>query len=1185
MKTRKVDVVITDQRTGQEIFRKNQFEIPEFYSDRAATIIASKYATNEETSALQIVDRVVHQIVTWGLEQNYFQAGSEANAFAAHLTEIFLYQRASLNSPAWFNLGVKENAQVGSACFIVPVEDNMKDILAHVSRIGMIFKSGSGAGMNVSKLRAKGELLSNKGASSGPISFMRTWDACAGSIRSGGKCLAPQQRVYTLSGPVPVAELALLDKFYVLSYDPPSNRYKVKPACAWKQGEKKEVVRIVTDKGQFEVTSDHPIKLNGTGEYREAKDLFPGASIFQCSIDKPQNYLRVHLRDGKKGKELLHRMVALDILGAHPKSVIHHLNGDLINNNPENLEITTQSDHATKHGEEIASLGEHVFQKNRFSYSGLQNGMHKSRPFWADSKKVATLRQKHSKSLLRSGRAQRMQGLAITEKILNCAFKLINKGYVIDTFSDYCEARKQEGGLGRSKEKQLKILEDHFGTYDAFYKEVRSRNHKVLSITNLGKMDVYSIEVDCPTEDNKSPQSGHNYVIWPNDKITGSGIVVSNTRRSAMLVCMDADHPDIMEFIECKEKEEDKAKILIKAGISPEEAYQTVFFQNANHSIRVTDSFMRAVENDLPWELMNRGHVDPDGEYDVVAAEVQARDIFNRMAEIAWKTGDPGIQFHDRMNEDNPVPSLGEIVATNPCSELSAINNSACNLASLNLTKYYLEAEKQFNFSAFDKDIKILITAMDIIAGSAEYPTAEIREVVLKTRPLGLGFTNLGTLLMLMGLPYDSEEAREQAAEITRFMTHSAFIRSIELSQQLGPFPAFEENKENCIEIYRRLTKSDDTDLIERCGLRNSQVTLLAPCGTISYTLDCDTTGIEPLFALKSMKTLAGGGTMEIIPTCVAIECHELAKKHGLQIHRKQPLYSIDDLIHPIGEQGQSIVGQTLNYLPAEEKAIFKTANEIHWKDHILMMAACQKHLSGAISKTVNLPSNATVEDVREAYMFAWKKELKALAIYRDGSKGMQPLQAMVEKEELQEEQDTEPKWQPIRRKLLTTRRALTHKFNIGGIEGFIIPGMYEDSSLGEIFLKVQKQGSAINGLMDAFAVIVSLALQYGVPLEVIARKMTLTRFDPQGFTDNPDIRICTSIVDYIFRWLIQEFGDEEEPLPDEDTGLQSIIPPPAWEQKKLDMSGPPCIECGGMTTKNGTCWVCTSCGLTTGCS
>lgn len=927
MKTRTVDVYIKNHQTDEIVFQQDAFEVPVDWSDSAATIAASKYATGGENSVLEIVERITSWIVKKGQEQGY----SISRQFKTELEEILLDQRAAFNSPTWFNAGIAEEPQC-AACFILPVEDTMEDILQHTVRAGRIFKQGSGVGLNVSKLRAKGEALSNRGTTSGPLSFMEMWDACAGSIRSGGR-----------------------------------------------------------------------------------------------------------------------------------------------------------------------------------------------------------------------------------------------------------------------------------------------------------------------------------------------------TRRSAVLICMDADHPDILDFVECKKLEEDKAKLLMEKGLDPEEAYRTVCFQNANHSIRVTDCFMGAANYDLPWRLTDRG----DG---AEAREIRAKEILRRTAEIAWETGDPGIQFHDQMNKDNPVPTLGEIRSTNPCqpgwatvltpegvktfdeidvgstiwsgkqwtkvthkvptgtkevfvygtekgkfcgteehfvfshgsrikveqapsidlsprmpdseevedrslpilykrfasrekvwdirveaeehsywtdgllvsncAELSAIDNSACNLASLNLLKYHIDNTKELDWDLFYSDIKTMITAMDILIDASSYPTPEIAKTVKETRPLGLGYTNLGALLMCLKIPYNSEEACETVSNITKQMTTAAYQQSVALAKEKGPYPAFEDNRATNIDLVAKLTHHG-VDHVETHGLRNSQVTLLAPTGTISILMDCDSTGIEPLFSLKTVKNLSGGGIMAFTPHCV---------KNTLSLMGK-------DKIEDLSE---------------EEKDIFKTANDISWKSHVDIVAAAQKHLNGSVSKTVSLPSNATVEDVEEAYLYAWKKELKAVSIYRDGSKALQPLTTANDNEDDTEEEMTGPQWQPVRKKLPPTRQSLTHNFNISGLKGFIQPSVYEDGSVGELFLRVQKQGSTISGLMDSFAVVVSLALQYGVPLEVIVDKMVQTKFDPQGFTGNEDIPMTSSIMDYIFRWLAQQFID------DDDEEEETMVPKPSYlpeMTEEIDASGPPCVVCGSITIRNGTCYYCPTCGSTTGCS
>jgi adenosylcobalamin-dependent ribonucleoside-diphosphate reductase len=1247
MKTRRVDVSITEP-DGTVIFEKEQVEVPEGWSDRAATIAASKYFSHDEDSVLTLVGRIVRQIKLWGQEQGYFDREEEALKFAARLEGILLNQRAAFNSPVWFNCGADTGSNQMSACFVLPVEDTMDSILQHTVTAGNIFKGGSGVGINISKLRSKGEVLSGKGSASGPISFMRGWDAFAGVIKSGGKM-----------------------------------------------------------------------------------------------------------------------------------------------------------------------------------------------------------------------------------------------------------------------------------------------------------------------------------------------------RRAAVLICMDADHPDIMGFIECKSHEEDKAKMLIAAGIPEKEAYATVDFQNANHSVRVTDSFMEAVENDDEWTLHNRGGMKWKGQGSIKDSR-KAKEIFRKIAETAWKCGDPGLQFHDRTNLDNPVPSLGTIRSTNPCAEFCSVEQGACNLASLNLVKYW-DPETgggTFDSALFCDDIRVLVTAMDILIEAADYPTPEVREMTLKTRPLGLGFTNLAALLILMGKPYNSEEGREQATYIAELMTRQAYTYSIMLAEKLGAFPAYKENEETCKEIalrlagglpYLRPEKWDEQFPGGFPGFRNSQLTLLAPTGTVSFLMDCDTTGIEPLYALKATKRLAGGGTVDVTPACVetaalstsaddslfqtaneisamghilmmsacqkhlngaiskCVSLHSLIStskgliplgeisnnrekdsfapvkemsvltqngikpiksfyyngyvdgktvttQHGYSItgscnHRVACLTASHELewkqlgdltkddiiaiqlessivdaakqrrVHSVlnqerfsstkrnikkivlpesiskdlafwlgcvqayGHVNKNGVGLTQAYKNAKvldrwcsiTEKLFgqrptitldpRTVSDEEDKDVVLQgqlnsrilvewmsyigfsksrisplvlrsgklikkaflegctldgfiaadqgpvclktdkdlivikqlqiiaaevgiptywnkslnterqqnyynlfvekdgegtlrnfrfpeehkekkladrvsslptatydsYAFCQERLPvsrefaqiaasltkrfyrapalynifqwisteakkgsctlGAINKvysvldkfpkvfeskivfsrvrqicnikvetadievedehnyiangfvshnTVNLPADATVEDIEEIYMTAWKEGLKSIAVYRDGSKELQPLTAEKPVEEPEEET-----WTAYRRKLTRPTPSITQSFDIGGLEGYFTIGMYEDGSPGELFIRTKKMGSTMEGILDAFATAVSLALQYGVPIETFISKYSGSKFEPAGITGDEDIPMVTSVMDYIFRWIRLTFVDEE----DDDLDDAPVTP------KRFTFDGPPCPICGSVTHRSGTCYLCPNCGGTTGCS
>jgi ribonucleoside-diphosphate reductase alpha chain len=872
--------IITDER-GRVVFEQHDVEVPAFWSQLATNVVVSKYFRGQlgtperETSVRQVIGRVVDTLTDWGTQMRYFATQADADAFRDELKHLLLHQYGAFNSPVWFNLGIEPRAQA-SACFIVSVDDTMESILELAKTEGMIFKFGSGSGSNLSRLRGSQEYLSGGGRASGPVSFMRGFDAFAGVIKSGGK-----------------------------------------------------------------------------------------------------------------------------------------------------------------------------------------------------------------------------------------------------------------------------------------------------------------------------------------------------TRRAAKMVVLNIDHPDIVEFIECKAKEEQKAWALIEAGYDPGfnvpgGAYDSVFFQNANHSVRVTDEFMRAVEADGEWHTIARTTGEVLGTY-------RARELFRKIAEAAWVCGDPGVQFHDTTNRWHTVKNSGAIEASNPCVEYVFLNDTSCNLASLNLMKFRLP-DGRFDSDAFRAAVRIFITAQEIIVDNAAYPTEKIADNSHNFRPLGLGYANLGALLMSLGLPYDSDAGRAYAALITALMHGEAYRQSAIIARECGnPFPAFELNRAPMLEVMRmhadalnqipadlapadllqeaRDLYAEMLELGERYGYRNAQVTVLAPTGTISFLMDCDTTGIEPDIALVKYKTLVGGGVLKIVNTTVPLALQQLGYTSE----------EIEAILRYIDEHDTI---ECAPYLKAEHLPVFdcafrpaKGVRSLAPMAHVKMMAAVQPFLSGAISKTVNMPHDATPEDIEQIYMQAWKLGLKAIAIYRDGSKRTQPLS--TKKPDAQ----AAPVGQPVRRRLPDERQSITHKFSVAGHEGYITVGMYEDGTPGEIFLTMAKEGSVISGLMDAFATAISLALQYGVPLEKLVEKFSYTRFQPSGFTNNPQIPIATSIVDYIFRWLASKFLQEppQPPEPLHENGVATESPPleagvqggtgatvsphgqgavtTDWSKLiRLQQDAPPCPTCGMMMTRAGACYQCLHCGASFGC-
>ncbi|MGN6256913.1 MAG: vitamin B12-dependent ribonucleotide reductase [Solirubrobacterales bacterium] len=708
------------------------------------------------------------------------------------------------------------------------------------------------------------------------------------------------------------------------------------------------------------------------------------------------------------------------------------------------------------------------------------------------------------------------------------------------------------------------------------------------------------------------------------------------TRRAAKMVVLDVDHPDVEDFIWCKAKEEEKAAALRDAGFDMSidgEGFTSIQYQNANNSVRVTDEFMEAVEGGEDWHLTAR----TSGES---VKTVDARELMNQIADAAWRCADPGVQYDTTINRWHTCPESGRINASNPCSEYMHVDNSACNLASINLMKFRRE-DGSFDVADFEHTVDVVFLAQEIIVGPSSYPTEEIGENARRFRQLGLGYANLGALLMSDGLPYDSDEGRNVAAAITALMTGRAYRQSALIAAgATGPYDEYERNREphnGVMRMHRDAAYEVDAtgikgDLLEAAqrswdeavelgdehGYRNAQATVLAPTGTISFLMDCDTTGIEPDFSLVKYKELVGGGQMTITNRSVPLALQTLGYSEA----------EIDQIDAHITDKGTIVGAPGLKeeHLPVFDVAVGERA--ISHTGHIDMMAATQPFLSGAISKTVNMPQSATVEDIADAYTRGWKGGLKALAIYRDGSKTAQALRTDAQ-EEKEAEAEVEMA-QPVRKKMPRERESITHKFSIGGHEGYITAGKYEDGTVGEIFLTdIGKEGSTMRGLLNAFATAISLGLQYGVPLETFVRKFSYMRFEPEGITGNPEIPFAKSMPDYIMRWLGSRFIEDTEVLEElgiltdevrakKDTeqlglgiatdtagpangnghsnggnGNGAAVPPTAAmtetppvrpaKMQGLDL-GPACEQCGGMMQRTGSCYTCSQCGNNTGC-
>jgi ribonucleoside-diphosphate reductase alpha chain len=892
-------------------FEQTGVEFPTSWSQNATNIVAQKYFRGQighperERSVKQMITRVAGTIASWGRERAYFASDEDAETFEAELTHILLHQMAAFNSPVWFNVGFEESPQC-SACFILSVKDTMESILAWNTKEGMIFRGGSGSGINLSNIRGSMEPLAKGGTASGPVSFMRGADSWAGTIKSGGK-----------------------------------------------------------------------------------------------------------------------------------------------------------------------------------------------------------------------------------------------------------------------------------------------------------------------------------------------------TRRAAKMVVLNIDHPDILDFITCKAREEEKALALRNAGFDMSidgEGFFSIQYQNANNSVRVTDEFMRAVENDEDWRLTERATGKPTGE------PIPARELMREIAQAAWRCADPGVQYDTTINQWHTCPNSGRINASNPCSEYMHVDDSACNLASLNLMKFR-RADGTLDVAAFQHTVDIVLLAQEIVVGPSSYPTEEIGVNARAFRQLGLGYANLGAYLMSNGMPYDSDAGRETAAAITALMTGRAYRESARVAAALGPYERYGENREEHNGVMRmhrdasyaipdgacadgelleaaRRSWDEAVELGQQFGYRNAQATVLAPTGTISFLMDCDTTGVEPDFSLVKFKELVGGGQMTIVNRTVPLALQTLGYSDQ----------QIEQIEAHVNEHGTIVgaPGLTDEHLEVFDVAVGERA--ISHMGHIKMMGAVQPFISGAISKTVNLPESATVEDIADAYTQAWKLGVKALAIYRDGSKTAQALRTDAQKDAPapadvdaavdQAVAKALAEAGPRRKRMPRERQSITHKFSIGGHEGYITAGMYEDGSVGEIFLTdIGKEGSTLRGMMNSFATAISISLQYGVPLETLVQKFSYMRFEPEGITGNPEIPFAKSMPDYIMRWLASRFLDTDA---QEELGIltpavrarkaaqeaaQSVAtsdtagPAPAPKASAvapaksvpaaaaltdsppvvparlqgLDL-GPACSQCGGMMQRTGSCYTCSSCGNNTGC-
>ncbi len=751
---------------------------------------------------------------------------------------------------------------------------------------------------------------------------------------------------------------------------------------------------------------------------------------------------------------------------------------------------------------------------------------------------------------------------------------------------------------------------------------INSVNDNLESILELAKTEGMLFKWGSGTGTNLSSIREDDAYLWGGGRASGplsfmkgfdafAGVIKSGgkTRRAAKMVILNSDHPDVEKFIWCKAKEEKKAHTLIDAGYDSSldgDAYGSIFFQNANNSVRATDEFMQAVVDDSAWWTKS-----------VVSGErkdrYQARELMRQIAEATHQCGDPGMQFDTTINRWHTSKNTARINASNPCSEYMFLDDSACNLASLNLMKF-IGPDGTFDVEAFRHAVDTVVLAQEIIVDNASYPTERIARNSHDFRPLGLGYANLGAMLMALGLPYDGDSGREFAASITAMMCGQAYLTSARIAEAVGPCPGYPENEEPFLDVIRmhwnsvngmdskrvppHMFKAAEEcwrhayELGSRTGYRNAQVTVLAPTGTIGFMMDCDTTGIEPDLALVKYKKLVGGGVIKIVNNTVP----QALIKLGYTPEQTEKIVAHIDSTGTI----EGAPDLKPEHLPVFDCS-FRPQNgarSIHYTGHIRMMAAVQPFISGAISKTINMPEESTVEDVMEAYTESWRLGLKAVAVYRDNSKRAQPLSSGTGKGEkkgavalIAAQPQTIEKivYRPMREKMPDERNSITHKFSIGGHEGYITVGMYPDGRPGEVFISMAKEGSTISGLVDTLATSISYGLQYGVPLKFFVDKFSHVRFEPSGWTGNAQVPYAKSIIDYIFRWLgarflgitdANEAGETPKLRPTEIEPQQAL----PFDASSLSDS-PLCSECGSMMTRNGSCFKCENCGGTSGCS
>ena len=1245
------DATITDHK-GQTIFEQKGVESPSLWSQTATNIVASKYfrgrlGTNErESSVRQLLDRVARTITRWGVKGRYFVDEEEAQTFEAELTHILLYQMAAFNSPVWFNVGVEDrpqcsacqpyNAMVSTPYGMIPIGDIVSN-----HWLGLPVYDSKGVTL-VTAAKPNGVKTVYQIELSSGVSVDVTADhvVLAASTRT---VAGSWQRVDQLEAGM---RLQLHTHKGVVT-DNPALTGIVHNSVVEEEAVHASWLQSDGFVGQYDAGPNQSLAL----EFEAANDeecsivLDNVAKVFRDThynvtpvrVKNPDlKYRRDRVHDEKLGPfvtkyGLLGRAAAMhapkSLFVSGEKPIVEYLRNIFradgyvavsTKNQSSRIAFTAISKTLARDIQRLLlCLG--IYSKLRMKNEKRPD----RRDLWEVDIGFGSERRRFSDKI----------GLisALKHGLFQESLKTVGKNCPDVRWETIVSIKE----LGKQPVYDIQTLSGHYLSENVVVHNcfINSVHDDMRSIMQLAMTEGMLFKYGSGTGSNLSSLRSSKEHLSTGGRASGpvsfmkgydafAGVIKSGgrTRRAAKMVILNADHPDIVEFIWSKANEEKKAWALIDAGYDGAvdgEAYGSVFFQNANHSVRVTDDFMHAVVDNKDWEtLYITNHK--------VADTYKARDLMRQMAEAAYICGDPGIQFDTTVNEWNPCSNSDRINASNPCSEYMFLDDSACNLASLNLMKFRT-AEGGFDVESFKHAVEIIITAQEILVDNASYPTPSIEKNSHDYRPLGMGYANLGALLMSLGLPYDSDEGRNYSAAISALMSGHAYSISSVIAKRLGPFRGYSSNVKpflNVIGMHRShsykipregvpkdlvdaAVKSwdDALSLGERFGFKNAQISVIAPTGTIAFMMDCDTTGIEPDIALVKYKWLVGGGVIKIVNNTAP----EALKKLGYSATQT------DDILQFLQDH-DTIEGAP--GLKSEHLAVFdcafkpsKGTRSIHYMGHVKMMSAVQPFISGAISKTVNMPNAVTVDEIMQTYMNAWKMGLKAIAIYRDGSKRTQPLTTSM-----QEKAKTVEKvaYKPLRKRLPDQREATIHKFSINGNEGYLMVGLYNDGTPGEIFVVMSKEGSTISGLMDAFATSISIALQYGVPLKVLVNKFIHTRFEPAGMTNNPEIRFAKSVVDYIFRYLGLKYLSKEDQdslglartiVENHDTQAKLVessaqkatpivrITPESMRPEEPDLltfdpqsDAPACDNCGMIMVRAGSCYKCLNCGSTSGC-